>query len=135
MGIVDWSSKYSVSVESIDNDHKQLFSLINQLFDAMTKGGGSKIITTLVDELHRYTVYHFNREEVYFRMTKYEKASEHINEHAFFIGKVKDFKTKVSSGDLTFSPDLLDFLRDWLITHITHTDKEYSEHFSKYGIR
>jgi hemerythrin len=135
MGIVDWTDKYSVAIESIDNDHKQLIGIINQLFNAMTKGEGAKVISPLVDELQKYTVYHFNREETFFRMTNYPNAFQHNQEHALFIQKVKEFKTKIGSGNTTFSPDLLNFLRDWLLNHITNVDAMYAEHFKKYGLK
>ncbi len=135
MGIVDWNNKYSVAVDSIDNDHKQLISIINQLFNAMTKGEGSKVLSPLVDELYKYTIYHFNREETYFRMTNYPNALQHNQEHAMFIQKVNEFKAKVNSGKLDFSPDMLNFLRDWLLHHITNVDAMYAEHFNKYGIK
>ena len=56
MGIVGWNNSYSVAVDSIDSDHKQLISIINQLFNAMTKGEGSKVLSPLVDELYKYTI-------------------------------------------------------------------------------
>ena len=135
MSMIEWKQDYSVSVNSIDDDHKKLIGIINQLFNAMTKGEGSKVVSPLVDELQKYTIYHFNREETYFRMTNYSNAPVHVKEHAFFVEKVKEFKVRVSSGNLTFSPDLLNFLRDWLLNHITNSDKAYSEHFKKFGLR
>ena len=135
MGIVDWNSNYSVAVDSIDNDHKQLISIINRLFNAMTKGEGAKVLSSLVDELYKYTIYHFNREETFFRMTNYTNALQHNQEHAMFIQKVNEFKAKVNSGKLDFAPDMLTFLRDWLINHITNVDAMYSSHFTKYGLK
>lgn len=134
MNIVEWKPEYSVAVESIDKDHQKLFEIVNRLFRSMSKGEGSKIISSLVDELQSYTIYHFNREETFFRLTNYPNAYIHQQEHASFIVKVKDFKQKINSGNVSFSPDLLEFLRDWLMNHIMNSDKMYSEHLKKYGI-
>ncbi|MGD9978456.1 MAG: bacteriohemerythrin [Bacteroidales bacterium] len=135
MGIFEWKDNYSVSINSIDNDHKRLFELMNQLFDAMTKGEGSKILLPLVDELHRYTAYHFNREEVYFRTTNYPNAQQHVQQHTAFVDKVGEFKAKISAGKLDIAPDLLQFLRDWLLNHILKVDRMYTEHFKKFGVQ
>jgi len=68
MGLISWENSYSVKVGSIDADHKKLVEILNSLFTAMSKGEGSKMISDLVKELHRYTIYHFSREEAFFRL-------------------------------------------------------------------
>lgn len=133
--MIEWKQDYSVSVASIDDDYKKLIAIINQLLNAMTKGEGAKVLAPLIDELYKYTVYHFNREETYFRMTNYANTDMHIKEHAYFVNKIKEFKDRVSAGNVSFSPDLFSFLRDWLLKHITLTDKMYSDHFLKSGLR
>jgi len=42
MNIAFWKPEYSVSVKSIDADHQKLFDLLNQLFEAMSKGQSKK---------------------------------------------------------------------------------------------
>ncbi len=135
MKIAIWDQRYSVSVKSIDQDHQKLFDLLNQLFEAMTKGQGKNIIGSIVQELERYTIYHFNREETFFRTTGYSKANEHIAEHSFFKQKVAEFKQNINKSDSTITPDVLTFLRDWLVNHILKIDKAYEAHFKKYSIQ
>ncbi|HPA67929.1 MAG TPA: bacteriohemerythrin [Tenuifilaceae bacterium] len=134
MELISWESNYSVKVGSIDADHKKLVEILNSLFMAMSKGEGSKIISDLVKELQRYTIYHFSREESFFRITGYPNTQKHIEEHKQFIGKVKEYKEKVDKGNNDFSPEMLAYLKDWLLNHILVTDKAYSEHFVKHGI-
>jgi hemerythrin-like metal-binding protein len=134
MGLISWENSYSVKVGSIDADHKKLVEILNSLFTAMSKGEGSKMISDLVKELHRYTIYHFSREEAFFRITGYPNAQKHIEEHKQFIGKVKEFQEMVDKGKNDFSPNMLAFLKEWILNHIMVTDKAYSEHFVKHGI-
>lgn len=134
MAIVNWKSEYSVSVKSIDEDHQKLFNLLNQLFDAMTKGRGTEVINDIISELERYAVFHFGREESYFRVTNYPFTQQHIKEHQFFKQKVAELKKDVASNKGMVAPDLLGFLSDWLKNHIAKSDKAYEEHFKKYGV-
>lgn len=134
MKIAVWKPELSVSVKSIDEDHQKLFDLINQLFEAMTKGKGKDIINSTVEELEKYTIYHFNREETYFRVTNYARGTEHTREHQIFKQKVAEFKKNLLSSDSSIAPEVLTFLRDWLLNHISKSDKAYEEHFKKFTL-
>ncbi len=133
MKIAVWKPELSVSVKSIDEDHQKLFDLINQLFEAMAKGKGKEIIGSAIEELEKYTIFHFNREETYFRVTNYAMGAEHSREHQIFKQKVAEFKNNLSSNS-SIAPDVLTFLRDWLLNHIAKSDKAYEEHFKKFTL-
>ena len=134
MELFSWKNDYSVKVGSIDSDHQKLFDIINSLFTAMSKGEGRQVISGLVKELQSYTIYHFNREETFFRVTSYPNAANHLEQHKIFVSKVKEYKEKVDKGNNNFSPEMLAYLKDWLLNHILVTDKAYSDHFTKNGI-
>lgn len=134
MELFSWKNDYSVKVGSIDSDHQKLFDIINLLFTAMSKGEGRQVISDLVKELQSYTIYHFNREETFFRITNYPNAASHLEQHKIFVNKVKEYKEKVDKGNNNFSPEMLTYLKDWLLNHILVTDKAYSDHFTKHGI-
>ena len=40
--MLEWNERYSVGVESIDEAHKEIFSIVNRLRKAMRTGGNSK---------------------------------------------------------------------------------------------
>jgi hemerythrin-like metal-binding protein len=134
MKIATWKPEYSVGVNSIDEDHQKLFDLLNQLFEAMTKGKGIEIIDNIISELERYAVFHFGREELYFRVTSYPFALQHIKEHQYFKQKVAELKKDVASNKGMVAPDVLGFLSDWLKNHIAKSDKAYEDHFKKFGV-
>lgn len=135
MNLFEWSSKYSVEIESLDNDHKGLFGIINQLYEAMSQGKASDILTGLVDQLVKYTRIHFTREEMLFKSTDFQYYTEHKAQHEAFIRKVNEFRENLARGDKGFSVKMLGFLRDWLIKHIMGSDTRYIAHFRKFGIQ
>ena len=96
MELFSWKNDYSVKVGSIDSDHQKLFDIINSLFTAMSKGEGRQVISGLVKELQSYTIYHFNREETFFRVTSYPNAANHLEQHKIFVSKVKEYKVDLS---------------------------------------
>jgi hemerythrin len=44
MSYLKWSDKYSLNVAEIDEQHEKLFSLVNDMYDAMHAGKGTEII-------------------------------------------------------------------------------------------
>lgn len=135
MNPFEWNVNYSVDIESIDNDHKALFGIINQLFSAMTEGKAMELVKETVQQLENYSKTHFQREEIFFKTTNYPGFAEHKLQHDLFIEKVKGFKKEISEKNTHLSIEILGFLRDWLINHIKISDKQYKDHLKKYGIR
>jgi len=53
----------SVNIQSIDEQHKKLVALVNNLNDAMSSGKGQLIMGKILDDLVAYTKTHFATEE------------------------------------------------------------------------
>ncbi len=135
MAFINWSDAYSVQIEEIDNQHKKLIDLINELFDSMQKGQSNKVIGRILNDLINYTVFHFKNEEAYFDRFNYEETAEHKAKHKRLVDKVVKIKSDFESGKISVSTDLLKFLKRWLFEHILETDKKYVECFQLNGVK
>ena len=58
-----WDDSLSVNVEIIDDQHKRLIGMINDLQNALQEGRATQALNTILDGLADYTVYHFQAEE------------------------------------------------------------------------
>jgi hemerythrin-like metal-binding protein len=130
-----WDEKYSVGIQSIDSQHKEIFAYLNRLLDAMKVGQADKVIYQIVIELEKYSIIHFQKEEFFFRRFNYSGTKEHIQEHQYFIQKVASLKSELRAGKNAFSIDLLNFLKNWIENHILVVDKAYSDCFLKNGLK
>lgn len=135
MALISWSDKYSVGVSEMDSHHKKLLEMINSLHDAMKQGKSKEVLSKTVKELLDYTDFHFKKEEDYMKKYKYSGLSEQLNQHKFFVDKIKKFQDDLNSGKLTLSIEVMNFLRDWLINHIQILDKKYSDLFNEHGLK
>ena len=124
---IQWNDTYSVGFKLIDDQHKILISLINDLYVAQSFGTLQTAIIGVLEKLAAYTVYHFNAEKELFAQYKYPKTSEHLAEHDYFVDKVKGFQQELNRGGILLSLKTMDFLKDWTITHILGSDKEFGE--------
>ena len=77
---------------------------------------------------------HFLYEEMLFDRHGYPQHEEHKAFHARLINHVATFKTRYDSGDKSFGPELLEFLKSWLNDHILTEDRGYSAFLIKQGV-
>ncbi len=134
MALVQWNDTFSVKIGEIDDQHKKLIKMINDLQDAMRAGKGKEILAPILNGLIRYTTEHFSTEEKYFERFSYPEAATHMEEHAKFIQQVAAFKADFESGKIGLTIKLMDFLSDWLQHHIMNIDKKYSAFFIEKGL-
>jgi hemerythrin-like metal-binding protein len=125
----------STGIGEQDTQHKKLIDLINQLNDAMQAGHGADVLGKVLNELVNYTVFHFGYEEKLMGQHKYEDTPAHKAEHTKFVQTVGDFKKKFDSGNAVITVEIMNFLRDWLTSHIMKTDKKLGQSLNKLGVK
>ena len=133
--LVAWDDSLSVNVNAIDEQHKKLIALINELHAAMKDRKGNAILFDVVKRLKDYTVTHFQFEEKLFDKYGFPDTKAHKEIHKTFVDTVANFDADLRSGRATVSMDVLRFLKRWLIEHIKGTDKGYSKFLNKHGVR
>ena len=134
--LLEWNENLSVGVPSIDEQHKVLLGLLNELFDATRSGRGQFVVGKVLKELADYTVYHFQYEESLFAQTGYSAAPDHMKEHDDLIRLVQVQSQKYKDGAREIlSEEILKFLRRWLYMHIMGSDKKFGPHLVSMGIK
>jgi len=134
MTLIKWDDSLSVGVKEIDLQHQKLFSMINELNDAMRQGKSREVMGKILAGLKNYTVTHFGVEERYFDRFGYPEADSHKREHTQFVEKLSEFEKGFQEGRLSVSLELMNFLNKWLRGHIKVVDKKYTNFFHEHGI-
>ena len=120
---VTWKDFYSVGEPSLDAEHRQIISVINELYEAMQQGQDRAVLKPITDRLLQYTLAHFKHEEQVMQEHEYPDFTQHIALHDKIRQKTIDLREHVS---LVTGHDLLRFLKDWWVGHIQGCDKKYS---------
>ena len=134
MELITWSERYAVHIAEIDQQHRKLISLLNQLDDAMTEGKGTSVLGAVLAELVEYTLYHFSTEERLFERHSYPGAADHKKEHGDFTARVRKLKQDFDGGNWMLTIDVLKVLTTWLNNHILGTDKKYEPFLKGKGV-
>ncbi|MEI7811496.1 MAG: bacteriohemerythrin [Ignavibacteria bacterium] len=144
---INWSQKYSVGVNEIDTQHKQLIDYINELDNAMKAGQARESLNSIIQNLINYTKTHFALEEKYFDQFPLPGNIKHKKEHEMFISTIMDFQTRFILGNSSasietinslrsqrkrpllalpssISIEIINFLRNWFVHHICISDKK-----------
>ena len=121
-----WKDEYSVGVESLDDDHRKLLNLINNLQTAVHYQTGEIFEKEALDEVVAYTKYHFDREEKMLEEANYPDLEAHKALHAKMIAEVNGFVAEYEKRGHEALEEVAQYLKDWLIGHINGTDQEYS---------
>jgi hemerythrin len=134
MAYIDWNESYSVGVKEMDDQHKKLIDLINQLHDAMKTGQASKEAGTILKGLVDYTHYHFTAEEKYLEKESYPALLTQQKMHKVFIAQIEQYQVDIVNKSLTIGVKMNQFLKDWLMTHIVNEDKKYGKFMNDKGL-
>ncbi len=134
MALMEWSENYSVKVNALDNQHKRIVSLINELHSAMRQAQGKEVLGKILEELTDYTIFHFSAEEKLMKDNNYPGYINHKAEHDKLTKQVKELTANFKSGKNLVSQEVLQLLKDWLLNHIAGSDKKYSSFFNNVGI-
>lgn len=135
MPLVAWSQRYSVNIKEMDEQHKVLIGMINDLHDALKKGEGRQVTSGILQKMIEYAAMHFSLEERYMIKYDYPDFSSHKKKHTAFVEKVLGFQRDLNGGSVTVSLEVMKFLMEWLLEHIRHTDMKYSPFFNERGLR
>jgi len=130
MAFLNWDNAFSVGNSIVDNQHKRLFQLINELHEAMKVGKSKEIMSKIIDDLTNYTIIHFGLEENLMMKNKYPDYPEHKKKHVEFTSKVNDFRKKYNAESSVLSMEVINFLKEWLVYHIKGMDKLYISYIS-----
>ncbi len=125
----EWDEKFVSGNEIIDNDHKKLVGMINELYSEMSSGDGKKIVSSIISQLADYTNYHFINEERLMKEVNYKNFDKHKAQHDAFANKVKSFIKKSKSDSITI--EVASFLKEWMTKHILGSDKLLANELAK----
>ncbi|OON98060.1 MAG: hypothetical protein ATN36_01690 [Epulopiscium sp. Nele67-Bin005] len=125
--MLKWKKKYEVGIPIIDEQHKQLFKIIDRAYKLLRRHSTDKYDETLeiLDELVAYSKMHFETEERIMKENNYPNFKEHKASHDKFLMEVEEIITKaIHDVDDNMLRKILNILVEWLIGHIYGNDKD-----------
>ena len=80
-----------IGIPEIDEEHRHLFQLVNELQDILDKADSSQLRTlsaSVLKKLVDYTIKHFSNEEAYMESIHDPELARQKEEHAAFVARI-----------------------------------------------
>jgi hemerythrin len=121
---VEWHDRLSTGFEIVDDQHKELFTHINDFFDSLSQEENYDNTIKTLNFLVKYVKLHFTTEEDLMKKYNYDEYKEHLTAHREIVEEIMEcYKTLISSGK---SPAVISKLRvilqKWFVSHIMQYD-------------
>jgi hemerythrin len=121
-----WSDSYKIGNEKVDEQHYQLFEMINDFLKTCDEASEPKKLKDALSFLVNYTVQHFNDEEALQQECGYPHYEDHKKIHEDFkttVGRlVQKFTDSNSAEDL--KSDINKVVVTWLLNHVQRDDRK-----------
>lgn len=135
MALIDWNDSFSVNVKQLDDQHKQVIGMINDLHAAMQSGKGRQEVGEIINKMIEYTRLHFSTEEKVLSANGYPAYNDQKEAHDAFTQRVLDFQQQYQQSNLVLSLQVIGFLKEWWTGHILGEDRKYTAFLNEKGIR
>lgn len=136
MVILTWNDEYRVGIDEVDHQHQGLVDMINILDSAVSEGVPTAAVAKLLGDLKAYTQYHFSTEENIMREGGCDASHMrlHLRQHRDFVRSLEQISSAYDVSGPAVAGSLLEFLLQWLMSHIMGSDKEMGRLLSSEGM-
>ena len=127
MEYFEWNESLSVHDVLIDEDHKILIGMVNELHDAADLGKDYITLSGILERLAAYTREHFQREEDLMQSIAYPRYKAHKEQHRKLLERVTDLQQELNRAREMVALETAELLRFWLSSHILLSDKHLAD--------
>jgi hemerythrin len=121
-----WNSAYSVGIEEIDNQHRELLRLFSIVENAIQMKQGWSTVHYGLIEVRAFAKFHFKFEEALMRLYGFPDYAGHGEVHERILKRTE--VVEHASLQVDAEDQVMKFFRDWLIDHIQGADRAYARH-------
>ena len=121
MTLLQWKEEYSVGVDAVDHEHKELIDLINRLYDTAASRKSREAVLAFFGDLFKSISAHFALEERFMREQGYEQLAAHKQDHERLLDEIRDIMDDFEEGEELDDLALAQSLEAWFSRHFeTH---------------
>ena len=123
MGLLQWENRYSVGIEAVDHEHRELVDLINRLHDKATVQGSKVAVLGFFGDLFKAISAHFALEERAMREARYSELGAHKQDHERLLDDLRDIMDSDAGSEADARSEALGSALDaWFSVHFATFD-------------
>ena len=133
METIKWRETFETGISSMDEQHQELFALINKLYKVIRNHESNDAVTDVLAEMNNYTERHLLEEEALLEEYGYADLASHKELHQSYRDRVKVLLNDARDGNEDTLHETYRFLRQWWMNHIVKEDKKYTDFLESKG--
>lgn len=126
---VPWRDQWTTGIFAIDQEHRQLLGMVNQMEDMVASGGATGELSALAESFVCYCAEHFRTEEAHMAAIAYPRTAEHLQAHGAMMKALRGLADELAEAE---APDhrnaVLSRIRAVWVAHIEQEDSRLARH-------
>jgi hemerythrin len=122
MTLLTFKPEYSVGIDSMDEEHRQLIRLINELYEEMKERKDRDSIEQFLGDIHAAVSAHFALEERLMSKAGFEEFDAHKEDHEELLDQIRDMMDVFDQDSERGMSVLRERLSDWFASHFATFD-------------
>lgn len=131
MELVNWDSEFEIGHKELDEQHKKLIGLLNNIIEDCNRNNSSKLIADTLEQMLEYSFIHFKTEEKLLLEAGIPNFEEHKKQHKDFVKKISELCFSSINNNYTIADEITVHLKKWVVEHILVSDMELKDYCSK----
>lgn len=132
--VAKWDDRYKTGYTPVDEQHENLFALVNELHDAIIAGNSTGALAPTLHHLAKSTIEHFAEEEKLMTSIDYPQITAHKAKHEDLTRQAKELLAKFQQSKPVLSTTISTFLANWLEHHIKDEDFTLIQYTRKHPV-
>jgi hemerythrin-like metal-binding protein len=122
MSLLQWKPEYSVGVQSMDDEHREMIDLINATYEKLKSDADADQVEEYLGEILSTISMHFALEERIMQNAGYGEFQEHKDDHEVLLDRLRDLMDDYFSDPVSGARRLEQSLSDWFAEHFSTFD-------------
>jgi len=128
MTLLQWQDNFSIGIEEVDHEHRELIELINALHDSLANDRSAVRVEAVLGEVLADISAHFALEEKVMRARSYDALEEHKADHERLLDDLRDLMDEQAAGAALDDHAFGQRLSEWFAGHFRTHDARFHRH-------
>lgn len=122
MSLLQWKPEYSVGIQSMDDEHREMIELINATYEKLKSNSDADQVEEYLGEILSTISMHFALEERIMRNAGYGEYQAHKDDHEILLDRLRDLMDDYFDDPDVGASKLEQGLSDWFAGHFSTFD-------------
>jgi len=122
MSLLQWKPEYSVGIDSMDDEHREMIDMINTVYAKLGASPDEHEIEDCLEDIFSAISLHFALEERLMRYSAYEEYEDHKEDHEDLLDQLRELMDQFVVDPDAGASLLENRLSDWFGKHFASFD-------------